>query len=165
MKTSTSADKDFKRMATADTADTSRTADASCGGIGISGCANLADSGLEEEVAAYEAWRNSYLEKLANLAALYEAEDGKMVLRCVASGTRDTGKRSRWGRATRAFGFFPSTAIPDFGHFASDSDAGLNDWAMVGSDLYDALKEYNMSHPHDGTKPSQRAASAGSTSR
>jgi hypothetical protein len=43
--------------------------------------------------------------------------------------------------------FFPDTKVPPYRWFASDSDALLNDWVMIGSDLYGAVQEYKIESP------------------
>ncbi|MGA2133905.1 MAG: hypothetical protein ABSH50_16545, partial [Bryobacteraceae bacterium] len=52
-------------------------------------------------------------------------------------------------RAFRRFALFPHNSVPSL-NFASDEEAILNDWAVVGADLFDSMQKYK-SIDHDVT--------------
>jgi hypothetical protein len=94
---------------------------------------------------AYEGWYRWYVDQAsARVLGVYAPTGASLAVRFDNEAKETVGRRRgiRW--LMKHFNFFPNTEVPSHRWFASDTDAILNDWAMIGSDLYGAVQQYKI---------------------
>lgn len=101
-------------------------------------------AGLEQ---AYEAWLRNYMNQPGRTWGVYRPAENEFVIRAF-SAPADKGSIFGYVRDLMAhYAFFPRTPVLSHPRFLSDEDAVLNDWAIVGTDLYGAIRQYRMNSP------------------
>ena len=96
---------------------------------------------------AYEAWLHSYLNQPGRVWGVYDPTETALVVR-VFSEPADKGRIFKCMRSLlKHYTFYPRTPIPSQTRFVSDEEAVLNDWAIVGGDLYGAIQQYRINSP------------------
>ena len=101
---------------------------------------------VEDLEAAYENWIRAYIDQVSvRDLGVYSARGGALTVRLDDKGTKTS---NRVQRILKYFTFFPKTEVPARSWCASDSEALLNDWVMVGSDLYGAIQQHKIESPH-----------------
>jgi hypothetical protein len=121
-----------------------------------------ASSRLAEMEQAYERWLRNYVNQPGKTWGVYCPTENALVVR-VFSGPEASGSVFNYMRGfLKHYSFFPETPIPSSPRFVSDHEAVLNDWAMVGSDLYGAIQKYRMNSPFVrlDTETDERATAA-----
>ena len=93
---------------------------------------------------SFEQWFGRCLKEPRNWG-VYEVKNNSFIIRDFAwtATPQHPGAFSSLCRAWKSFAFFPRTKIIEVS-LPSDFDAVSSDWAMVGSDLYQALQKYKM---------------------
>src|ERR1035438_1502781 len=92
---------------------------------------------------SFEQWFGQCLKQLRNWG-VYEIKNNSFVIRDFAFvATPHHGTFSNLCHAWKSFAFFPHTKTIKVS-LPSDWDAIASDWAVVGSDLYQALQKYKM---------------------
>jgi hypothetical protein len=92
---------------------------------------------------SFERWFGYCFEQPRNLG-VYEVKNNSFVLRDLGlMATRHSGAFSNLCNAWKSFALFPRSTVVEVS-LPSDWDAISSDWAMVGSDLYQAIQRYKM---------------------
>jgi hypothetical protein len=106
-------------------------------------CAHVA-----EFERAYKHWFKHYLSSPDESWGIYRPSSGNLVLQVFVPVKHRGGFTNCILDGMKRFTFFPHTRIQTNNvEFASDWDALLNDWVMVGSDLYEAMRECKIASP------------------
>jgi len=105
---------------------------------------SCAVAGLEQ---AYEVWLRNYMNQPGRTWGVYRPAGNAFAIRAFR-GPADKGSIFGYVRNLLAhYAFFPKTPVLSHPRFLSDEDAVLNDWAIVGTDLYGAMQQYRMNPP------------------
>ena len=114
---------------------------------------------VEDLIASYQKWLEAYVNDTKRSFGVY---------RPVRSGGWEISLRNPPAKATgllrrclARYTFFPHTKVPSC-TFPSDSEAILNDWAVVGTDLFAAMQKYKIvaSHVADSESAGHPAATS-----
>jgi hypothetical protein len=122
-------------------------------------CSSAKDIPSVEDLAtSYRGWLEAYVNDAERNFGVYRpAGPGKW-------GIGFGGQHRRVGLLRRCFtryALFPHTRIPSH-PLPSDSEAILNDWAIVGTDLFAAMEKYKIIASHVADPESaERPASTG----
>ena len=106
---------------------------------------NVSDQPLDrckEWEFAYENWFSHYLNQSGKFRGVYSPTGNMFTVRFGDKVEKSEEHLMR--RLLMQFTFFPGTKTPCHRRFASDQEAMLNDWVMIGSDLYGAIQQYKI---------------------
>jgi hypothetical protein len=107
---------------------------------------------IEALESAYKNWYAAYMSRPNSTWGTYVPLNGKLHL-CggfaEVNAPRNEGVLMSIWRGIKNFGFFPDTPVKACRLFENDSDALLSDWAIVGSDLYEAIQQYRIDAARD----------------
>jgi hypothetical protein len=116
----------------------------------------------EDLVASYQSWLETYISDAKRIFGVYRpAASGKWDIAVCNPPSKASGFLRR---ALVRYTFFPHTKAPSCA-FASDSEAILNDWAIVGTDLFRSMQQYKIVASHVADPKSAERPATTSTSR
>ena len=99
----------------------------------------------EDLAASYRDWLKAYVTDAKRVLGIYRpAELGRWEVAFRNPSAKGT---NMFRRCLARYTFFPRTRTPSC-IFPSDSEAILNDWAVVGTDLFAAIEKYKIVAPH-----------------
>ncbi|MGO9230591.1 MAG: hypothetical protein ACLQKA_15480 [Bryobacteraceae bacterium] len=104
-------------------------------------------SALVELEHAYEAWLRNYMSQSDMTWGVYSPAGNTFAIRKLSKRIDKRGIFRHIRGLLGHYTFFPATPVLSHSRFLSDQDAVLNDWAMVGTDLYGAIQQYKMKSP------------------
>jgi len=128
-------------------------------------CQPACRSEIHDMELAYLHWFSSYVSRPASHLGTYVGANGKLRV-CSHAGNLKPKQSERRGvlgtirNGLKNFGFFPNTPVEDCYIFQDEADALLNDWAIVGADLYDAIRQYRIDNVGDAPQPTDPDAVA-----
>jgi hypothetical protein len=111
----------------------------------------------------YEEWFREYLNQPHMTWGIYRPAGEALTVCAFAESVSKRGVWHHVWSGLKQFAFFPDTKISACQSFSSDDDALMNDWVMVGADLYGAVRQYRINaarvHPDAAsTEPTTTAA-------
>jgi hypothetical protein len=99
---------------------------------------------FESLAASYQDWLESYVKDHNRIFGVYRPTSfGRLEL----SVSCKNKVASLLGHYLSRYRFFPRTKVPSW-TFPSDDEAILNDWAIVGTDLFEAMQQYKIVASH-----------------
>lgn len=101
------------------------------------------DKLVPELESAYESWFASYVNQRGKCWGVYAPKGNAFAIKFADKADKPNIVSYMRGLLIH-FAFFPGTKAPRHARFTSDHDAMLNDWAMIGSDLYGAIRQYRI---------------------
>jgi hypothetical protein len=110
---------------------------------------------VEDLAASYRDWLKTYVNDTKRIFGVYRpAQFGRWEIAFRNSRAKDTGLLRR---CLTRYTFFPRTKVPSC-TLPSESEAMLNDWAVVGTDLFEAMQQYkiiasNVADPESAEHP------------
>jgi hypothetical protein len=99
---------------------------------------------IEGMESAYEGWLNCYMNQPGKSWGVYSPKGNAFAVRFYGV---EKSANNFVRRILVHLSFFPDTKAPRGRRFMSDEEAVLNDWVMVGSDLYGAIQQYKIESP------------------